>query len=543
MARKRGMQYIPYDYEAAYNKAMEDMHEWFIENLFQHRKKVIYALKEITAGDQFEIEIYPQFRSMDEVPPEGRTIKKDNNKAQKNLNDKNARKYVERLINENFSDRDIWMTLTYDDEHLPPDGDVDAAIKNVQKYIRRINYQRKKRGLPNAKYVYVTAYNPDAEIRWHHHIVMDGALDMETVESCWKQSSRNEVRRLQTDENGLSGMANYIVEEKNRVPSEKRWNSSQGLRDPRIKVVHSKRPAAGGSYKKIGSFVDKMVKDRDSIPEILKKWYPDMDFTNAAVYYNDFIYMHECGKGGRQVKRRIRRIRRALKRAGLYNAFHIALIAVLLTGFCVILFNVKELEQQEEKPETTQAEVIQNPETMTQTAESIEDKYKVFDTMSEDWGSDDLEGFVFYDLPEKYADKGYFPEKMQIYTRCLCKQNDVPYALVLAIIEYESGYEFDKTGDNGNSKGYMQIYEKWHTDRMQKLNCINLMNPYQNVKVGIDFLSYLLKKYGTVQDALAAYNYGERGAREHLWNNGVYVYSYNTAIMQRMKEIEEVVGK
>ena len=132
----------------------------------------------------------------------------------------------------------------------------------------------------------------------------------------------------------------------------------------------------------------------------------------------------------------------------MYNAFHIALIAVLLTGFCVILFNVKEPEQQEEKPET-----------MTQMTESIEDKYKVFDTMSEDWGSDDLEGFVFYDLPEKYADKGYFPEKMQIYTRCLCKQNDVPYALILAIIEHESGYEFDKTGDNGNSKGYMQIYE------------------------------------------------------------------------------------
>ena len=75
----------------------------------------------------------------------------------------------------------------------------------------------------------------------------------------------------------MTGMAKYIVEEKNRVPSEKRWNSSQGLRDPRIKVVHSKRPAAGGSYKKIGSFVDKMVKDRDSIPEILKKWYPEKE--------------------------------------------------------------------------------------------------------------------------------------------------------------------------------------------------------------------------------------------------------------------------
>lgn len=172
-----------------------------------------------------------------------------------------------------------------------------------------------------------------------------------------------------------------------------------------------------------------------------------------------------------------RRIRRALKRAGLYNAFHITLIAVLLTGFCVILFNVKEPEQQEKEPEEIQAEVMQNPETMTQTAENIEDKYKVFDTMSEDWGSDDLEGFVFYDLPEQYADKGYFPEKMQIYTRCLCKQYDVPYALVLAIIEQESGYEFDKTGDGGQSKGYMQIYEKWHTDRMQNLGCTDLMNP------------------------------------------------------------------
>ena len=37
MARKRGMQFIPYDNEAAYNKAMEAMQDWYIENLFQHR--------------------------------------------------------------------------------------------------------------------------------------------------------------------------------------------------------------------------------------------------------------------------------------------------------------------------------------------------------------------------------------------------------------------------------------------------------------------------------------------------------------------------
>ncbi|MBR4026788.1 MAG: hypothetical protein IKJ01_04435, partial [Lachnospiraceae bacterium] len=175
--------------------------------------------------------------------------------------------------------------------HLPLDGDIDASIKNVQNYIRRVNYQRKKKGLPNAKYVYVTEYNPYAEVRWHHHIVMDGMLDMETVESCWKQASRNEIRKLQMDENGLSGMANYIVKEKHRIKSEKRWNSSKNLLKPGIRVVHSKRPAAGGSYKKVGSFVDRMVRNQNTIPDILKSWYPNFDFTDAEVYYNNFNYM------------------------------------------------------------------------------------------------------------------------------------------------------------------------------------------------------------------------------------------------------------
>lgn len=194
------------------------------------------------------------------------------------------------------------------------------------------------------------------------------------------------------------------------------------------------------------------------------------------------------------MKRRKRRVRHAGRR----DAFHLTMIAVLMTVLCLMIVNIKEPEQtEEEQPETTHAEVVQNPETIVQTAEETESKYKVFDGMSEDWGSDDLEGFVLYKLPEQYADKGYFPEKMQIYTRCLCKQNDVPYALVLAIIERESGYEFDKVGDGGQSKGYMQIYEKWHTDRMERLSCTDLMNPYQNVRVG-SVRIYGLKKYNRI---------------------------------------------
>lgn len=295
--RRKGKGFIPYNYEKAYSQALADLDEWFVEQMFHRGARAVYALKEIRAGEQFEAEIYPQFRSMEEVPQEGREIKKDNTRAQRNLNDKNARKYVERLINRNFTNRDIWITLTFDDAHLPPDGDIDVAIKIIQKYFKRINYRRRKLGLKNAKYVYVIEYSPEAAIRWHYHIVMDGDMDMDLVEKCWKQGSRNEVRRLQKDENGLSGLANYIVKEKHRIKSEKRWSSSKGnLIDPDIRVVHSKQPEKGkGSYRKIEKFVRDMIKNQDSIEDQMRKWYPDYDFTNAAVYFNDFngmFYIH-----------------------------------------------------------------------------------------------------------------------------------------------------------------------------------------------------------------------------------------------------------
>lgn len=182
-------------------------------------------------------------------------------------------------------------------------------------------------------------------------------------------------------------------------------------------------------------------------------------------------------------------------------------------------------------------------ENMVVSTEEIEEKFAVFDGMSEDWGGEE-EGFVYYQIPEKFTlNGGYFPEKMQIYTYCLCRQQGVSYPLIVAMIEQESGYRFDRVGDDGNSIGYMQIYESAHTDRMEKMGCTDLLNPFQNVRVGIDYMAELIKKYGTIQDALAAYNYGEKGAREKLWNKGVYLYEYNETILRRMKEIEEELKK
>jgi hypothetical protein len=206
----------------------------------------------------------------------------------------------------------------------------------------------------------------------------------------------------------------------------------------------------------------------------------------------------------------------------------------------------QELEQQSEEQfeQTQQEELTVKWETVQQETEKEEepDRYAVFDTMSEDWSADDVEGFQFYEIPEEYQRTGgYMPEKMQIYTYIVCKNYGVRYELVIALIERESGYVFDKVGDDGHSMGYMQVYEDYHKDRMERLNCTDLMNPYQNILVGVDYLAELIDKYGTQQDALTAYNYGQAGAYRHMWSKGVYVYDYNSTIMKRAKEIEEVL--
>ena len=62
MRKRRKKAVIEYDYEAAYNKALEDLEEDQVQRILQgSRKATVYATKEIRAGDQLEVEIYPEF--------------------------------------------------------------------------------------------------------------------------------------------------------------------------------------------------------------------------------------------------------------------------------------------------------------------------------------------------------------------------------------------------------------------------------------------------------------------------------------------------
>ena len=87
--------------------------------------------------------------------------------------------------------------------------------------------------------------------------------------------------------------------------------------------------------------------------------------------------------------------------------------------------------------------------------------------------------------------------------------NGIDPTIVLAMAFHESTYRTDAIGDNGNSYGLLQVQPRWHYARMERLGCTDLLDPYQNVVVGIDYLCEMLSKYdGEMAKALTAYNKG-----------------------------------
>jgi soluble lytic murein transglycosylase-like protein len=163
-----------------------------------------------------------------------------------------------------------------------------------------------------------------------------------------------------------------------------------------------------------------------------------------------------------------------------------------------------------------------------------------YNTMSAEWGVDVYySGFKYYSIPEGYKKAGgCLPEVVQVYLWEQCYERDLDYYIALALIEKESGYKYNASGDSGISKGYMQVQEKWHKKRMQAEGATDLYNPYDNIRVGLSFLDELFEKYDCWGFALMAYNMGESKA-ETYWNRGIFETDYTRYIEDRGQELRQ----
>ncbi|NLE27069.1 MAG: lytic transglycosylase domain-containing protein [Clostridiaceae bacterium] len=128
-------------------------------------------------------------------------------------------------------------------------------------------------------------------------------------------------------------------------------------------------------------------------------------------------------------------------------------------------------------------------------------------------------------------------DELQEYTFGLCKENDLDYEMVLAMMDRESDYR-EKMISKTNDYGLMQINEVNHGWLKTELGIEDFLDAEQNILAGVRMLSELTGKYEDPHQALMAYNSGEAGAKR-LWGQGKTTSEYSRSIMARAEELRK----
>lgn len=138
------------------------------------------------------------------------------------------------------------------------------------------------------------------------------------------------------------------------------------------------------------------------------------------------------------------------------------------------------------------------------------------------------DGALYFDVP--------LDHKLQDYIFALCEEKCIDPAIIIAMIDKESKFDIDIIGDKGKSYGLMQIQPRWHKERMEELGVTDLLDPYQNVTVGIDILAELLESGESLEWALMAYNGGHSYANRLIAEGRLSTYA--STVIENASELE-----
>ena len=202
---------------------------------------------------------------------------------QKELNNRRAKRFLEALIYSNFGRGDLRIDLTYSAENMP--ADEKAAKKEIQNFIKRINYRRKKLGLGNARYIVVTEIGKNGKI--HHHLIMDADMDRNMVEDAWGKGYAN-TRRLQPDKKTkLTELIRYLVKdfksENNKTTNKRKWDSSLNLVRPWETINDEPRQM---SKKKI-KLMQSLPEDCEQMKQLIERDNPGYELMSVEKYLNE----------------------------------------------------------------------------------------------------------------------------------------------------------------------------------------------------------------------------------------------------------------
>lgn len=189
----------------------------------------MYRQKTIIAGPLVAQAIYPMATGSRGAVRSGR--KKLSSDAQRRMNLKYAWQKLELLIAANFKRGDLWITLTYDDAHLPASRKEAAA--RVQAFFDRLRKLRRRKGR-DLRYLYCTEHK-HGDGRWHHHVLIDRTgKDFADVLAAWGQGAVD-IRTVRiTKTKHFESLARYMCKEARDKVGHRLWSGSRNLRRPEI---------------------------------------------------------------------------------------------------------------------------------------------------------------------------------------------------------------------------------------------------------------------------------------------------------------------
>lgn len=231
-----------------------------------------YRTHTTKSGPRLEAEIYPVFGREQEL--KARKAKQNiSPEKQQRLNLERSKRHFVQLVDGNFTERDIHLTLTY--AQAP---EYNRAVKDVGNFLRKLRRLRKKRGLPELKYAGTVEGNDDGtRERIHVHLLMNDGISREELEKIWAKGYAN-ADRLQMNESGLEAVARYIVkQQKNR----RKWMASRNLVQPKERTSDTRV-----SKRRIKLIAQDF---RNEAKEVMEKVYPGYSFVRCAVYYSDVL--------------------------------------------------------------------------------------------------------------------------------------------------------------------------------------------------------------------------------------------------------------
>ena len=272
-----------WEYEDLFNNRMTGDGSFLEEPSFIQVGRMGYRRRTTVSGPRIDAEVFPVF-GRHQRGDLRRAKSRITREAQQRANDERSRIHLIQLVEGNFSERDVSLTLTYDGES----PEAERVEKDVRNFIARVKRARAKAGLEEMKYIYTIGGDemPAAGYsgkRPHVHMILSGGIDRDELEKIWGKGRAN-CDRLQPRDEGLGGIATYFTKQRQDRPARigaKKWRGSRNLKQPVKRSRDARMP--NGRVKRIARDF------RNEAKEVMEKLYPGYQMQDCQVRYSDVI--------------------------------------------------------------------------------------------------------------------------------------------------------------------------------------------------------------------------------------------------------------